>query len=113
VLVNEEGGLGRPVKMPQRQATTSVGVGQASTGRTVARIDQHEDRHATPGHARRSIMDDGGGQVEPGGDHPDPDGGKPDQIGVHPARRLGLQGGVAGPTRWGSHRAGEAVTMTA
>ena len=36
-------------------------------------------------------------RLKPGQDHADPDDGEADQIGVHPARRLGLQRRVARP----------------
>ena len=83
-------------RIPKSPATTSVGV--ASVRRAHGRQDAPgEDRQPTPGHAGRSVVDDGAGQVEAGQDHADPDDREADQVGVHPARRLRLQGGVAGP----------------
>src|ERR1017187_10852437 len=49
-----------------------------------------EDRYSTPGHARRSIMNDRDQDIEPGGHHSDTDDGESEQIGNHAYARLGL-----------------------
>ncbi len=97
MVVHKESCLGGSVKDPKEAGDEEPRSGQRhQSGGQEHRPDEH--RHPRPSHSGRTVMDDGGGQVEPGHDHRDPDDGEADQVAIDARHVLGLERSVAGPT---------------
>ena len=103
VLVDVEGRLGGAVEDAE-QARGDERRGGQRQQRGGGQDGPHEDRHPAPGHPRGSVVDDGGGEVEPRADHADPDDGEAHQIGVHRPPSPGSAAARTPSTRSGSRR---------